>query len=169
MLKCDILPLAGGDKTLFALSRRINKTPTFEIDSPKILITLDASGIETLLKNSGADYTVITKGYITFRGYVFNSDFPLMIGIHFNDLQVKFIEIFRPDEYYQSEKFNISASFNELSALLKKKYGNPRVTTSKSINDYPCEQWMTSDYFINHNIADHFGPAEYLHINFYKN
>lgn len=154
---------------MFPLFRKKNNVPTFEIDSPKISITPDISKIEALLKSTGAEYTVITKGYITFRGYVFNSDFPLMIGIHLNDLQVKFIEIFRPLEYYQSEKFNISDSFDEFSSLLKKKYGDPRVTTSKSTNDYPCEQWITADYIINHYIVDRFGPEEHLHINFYKN
>lgn len=91
-----------------------------------------------------------------------------MIGIHFNLFKIEYIEIFRTEKDYQSEKYDINTSFAELSDLLKKKYGKPVVTTSASINSYPCEQWITSDYIVNHFIMDRFGAEEHLHISFHK-
>ncbi len=153
---------------MFSFFKKKNMVPKFEIDRPKLSITPNTSKLMTLLKNAGVAYTVVTNGYITFEGHVFNCDCPLMIGIHFNAIKIEFIEIFRPREYYQSEHFDINVSFSELSAVLKKRYGNPLVTTSASINGYPCEQWTTTDYIVNHYIMDRFGPEEHLHINFYK-
>lgn len=123
--------------------------------------------METSLKQAGIDYTIVTNGYIVFEGNVFGSDIPLMIGIHFNSGKVKYIEIFRPREYY-NEKYDINASFAELSKILKNKYGKPLITTSASINGYPCEQWLTTNYIVNHYIMDRFGPEEHLHINLHK-
>ncbi|MBQ9993796.1 MAG: hypothetical protein IJP17_03715 [Clostridia bacterium] len=120
------------------------------------------------MKNAGVDYKVVTNGYITFSGQVFDSTVSLMIGIHFSLSEVKYIEIFRPSEYYQSEDYDIDASFSELSQILQNKYGKPLITTAASISNSPCEQWITPDYVVNHYILDRFGPEEHLHINFYQ-
>lgn len=140
----------------------------FEINSPKLSITPNTYNLKSSLKNAGIDYKVVTDGYITFAGCVFDSDIPLMIGIHFNLSKIEYIEIFRTPEYYQSQKYDVNTSFTELSDILKKKYGNPIVTTSASIKGYPCEQWILPSYVVNHYITDRFGPEEHLHINFYK-
>ncbi len=153
---------------MFSFFKKKKVAPTFEIDSPKISLTPNTADFKALLKNSEIQYTLVTNGYITFSAYVFDYACPLMIGVHFNTLKIEFIEIFRPLEYYQSEKYDINISFSELSAILNKKYGKPLVTTSASINGYPCEQWITAGYIVNHYIMDRFGPEEHLHINFYK-
>lgn len=140
----------------------------FDVDSPKISIHANAHNIEHLLKRAGIAYTLITRGYLIFSGYVFGSDIPLMIGIHFTLTRVTYIEIFRPHEYFQSEHRTIEDSFAELSQILRRKYGAPLITTSASIHNHPCEQWMTPNYMVNHFIMDRFGPEEHLHINFYK-
>ena len=140
----------------------------FEIDSPKFSITPNSFDLESSLKKAGIDYCVVAQGYIVFEGYVFDSDIPLMIGIHFNFLKIEYIEIFRTLEYYQSEKYDVNASFAELSGILKKKYGSPYILTSASTGGRPSEQWMTSNYIVNHYIIERFGPEEHVHINFYK-
>lgn len=148
--------------------KKQQKAPAFEIDSPKFSITPNSHNLEASLKNAGIDYTLVAKGYIVFAGSILDSDIPLMIGIHFNSRKVEFIEIFRPLTYYQSETYDIHVSFAELSDLLRNRYGQPLLVTSKSINGNPCEQWITPDYIINHYIMDRFGSEEHLHINFYK-
>ena len=153
---------------MFSFFKKKKKAPTFEIDSPKISLTPNAVDFIPLLKKSDIDYTLVTNGYVTFSAYVFAYAYPLMLGIHYNPLKIEFIEIFRPMEYYQQDAYDINVSFSELSAILRKKYGKPFITTSASINGYPCEQWTTADYIVNHYIMDRFGPEEHLHINFYK-
>ncbi len=142
--------------------------PKFEVNSPKFTITPDARKLEASLKAAGIDYRLVTKGYIVFRGNVFESDIPMMIGIHHNGFKVVFIELFRPDEYYCSGRYDINTSFNELSEVLRNEYGEPLIVTSKSIDNNPCEQWNTSDFIVNHYIMDRFGPEEHLHVNFYN-
>lgn len=154
---------------MFSLFRKKKARPVFQINSPKLSITPDAHNLEAALKNSGVEYKIVANGYIIFTGCVFDSDIPLMIGIHFNSNKVEFIEIFRTLEYFQAKEYDINASFSEISGILNKKYGTPLTTTSASINGYPCEQWTTPDYVVNHYIMDRFGPEEHLHINFYKN
>ena len=153
---------------MFSFFHKKQAAASFEIDHPKFSITPNSQNIESLLKDAGIEHTVVTDGYITFRGYVFDCDVPLMIGIHFNAHKIEFIEIFRTLEYYQSEQYDIHVSFAELSNMLKKKYGKPLVTASASISGYPCEQWTTPNFTVNHYIMDRFGPEEHLHINFYK-
>ena len=153
---------------MFSLFEKKKKVPMFEIDSPKISLTPNTFDFLALLKKSEIDYTLITDGYITFSAYVFDYAYPLMIGVHYNPLKIEYIEIFRPLEYYQSDMYDINISFSELSAILNKKYGKPLITTSASINGYPCEQWVTDDYIVNHYIVDRFGSEEHLNINFYK-
>ena len=153
---------------MFSVFKKKTQIPKFEVDSPRLSITSSFQNPKALLENAGVKYKVVNNGYIVFEGFVFNCDIPLMIGIHFNAVKIEFIEIFRPLEYYNSENFDINVSFAELSKVLHKRYGNPIVTTSASINGYPCEQWLTSDYIVNHYIMDRFGPEEHLHINFFK-
>lgn len=153
---------------MFSFFKKKQAAAVFEVDSPKLSITPNPHNLKSSLKNAEIDYKVVTDGFITFAGCVFDSDIPLMIGIHFNLSKIEYIEIFRTPKYYQSEKYDINTSFAELADILKKKYGNPIVTTSASINGYPCEQWITPGYIINHYIMNRFGPAEHLHINFYK-
>ena len=116
-----------------------NKTDAFEIDSPKLSISPSTTNVEAMLKDAGSDYKVITESYIVFPGCVFGSKIPLMIGIHFTPLKTKFIEVFRPSEYYQSENYDIHASFSELSQILQDKFGEPLMTTAASISGLPCE------------------------------
>ena len=142
--------------------------PNFVIDSPQILITPDTRTLIESLKASNIEYTSVTNGYITFAGNAFGCDIPLMFGVHFNTLNVEFIEVFRPLEYYQSDRYDINESFSQFSDVLRKQYGKPLVTTAASIGGQPCEQWYTSNYIVNHYIMDRFGLEEHLHINFYK-
>ena len=153
---------------MFCFLKKKNTKPAFEVNSPKISITPDIRALIESLKASDIEYTPVTDGYITFAGQAFASDIPLMFGVHFNKLKVKFIEVFRPLEYYQSDCYDINESFEQLSKTLRKQYGKPLVTTSASIGGYPCEQWLTQDFIVNHYIIDRFGPEEHLHINFYK-
>ena len=153
---------------MFSFNDKKKELALFEIDRPRVSIAANSHNIESLLKDAGVEYSVVTDGYIVFRGCVFDSDIPLMIGIHFNSDKVRCIEIFRPNEYYQSGEYDINVSFDEFSNILKKKYGKPLVTTSSSTDGYPCEQWVTPSFVVNHYIADHFGPAEHLHIKFHK-
>ncbi|MBE6943379.1 MAG: hypothetical protein E7453_03860 [Ruminococcaceae bacterium] len=142
--------------------------PAFVIDFPQISITPDTQTFIASLKASDIEYTLVTNGYITFAGKAFACDIPLMFGVHFNKLRIEFIEVFRPLEYYQSDTYDISESFSQLSDVLRKQYGKPLVTTAASIGGHPCEQWHTSNYIVNHYIMDRFGIEEHLHINFYK-
>lgn len=151
---------------MFSFLKR--KKPAFVIDSPKISITPDIQTFIASLKASDIEYKLVTNGYITFAGKAFACDIPLMFGVHFNKLRIEFIEVFRPLEYYQSDTYDISESFSQLSDALKKQYGKPLVNTAVSIKWQPCEQWCTQDYVVNHYIMDRFGLEEHLHINFYK-
>ena len=153
---------------MFTFLKKKKKTPIFEIDSPKISLTPNTVDFISILEEFEINYTCVTNGYITFSAHVFDYAHPLMLGIHYNPLKIEFIEIFRPMEYYQQDAYDINVSFSELSEILIKKYGKPLITTSASINGYPCEQWRTADYIVNHYIMDRFGPEEHLHINFYK-
>ena len=153
---------------MFSFLKNKKKTPIFEIDSPKISLTPNTVDFISILEKFEINYTCVTNGYITFSAHVFDYAYPLMLGIHYNPLKIEFIEIFRPMEYYQQDTYDINVSFSELSAILRKKYGKPIITTSASINGYPCEQWITADYIVNHYIMDRFGTEEHLHINFYK-
>ena len=153
---------------MFSFLKKKKKTPIFEIDSPKISLTPNTVDFISILEKFEINYTCVTNGYITFSAHVFDYAYPLMLGIHYNPLKIEFIEIFRPMEYYQQDAYDINVSFSELSAILRKKYGKPFITTSASINGYPCEKWRTADYVVNHYIMDRFGLEEHLHINFYK-
>ena len=99
---------------MFSFFYKKQAVASFEIDHPKFSITPNSQNIESLLKSAGIEYTTVTDGYITFCGKAFDSDIPLMIGIHFNPHKVEFIEIFRTLEYYQSEQYDIYVSFAEL-------------------------------------------------------
>ena len=153
---------------MFSFFKKKKNAPIFEIDSPKISLTSNTVDFLSSLKKEEIDYTLVTDGYITFSAYVFDYAHPLMLGIHYNPLKIEFIEIFRPTEYYQHDTYDINVSFSELSEILIQKFGKPLITTSASINGYPCEQWSTDSYIVNHYIMDRFGPEEHLHINFYK-
>lgn len=139
----------------------------FEIDDPQLSITPNFHDLEAQLKEMKVDYTVVTEGYITFAGRVFKSDVPLMIGIHFHLSQIEHIEIFRIWNYYRSEEYNISASFTELSGILKRQYGEPaRIAAAPNHGLY--ERWTMPErgYRIEHYLMDRFGPEEHLHIHF---
>ena len=153
---------------MFSFFKKKNTQPQFDINTPKLSITPYTVNIEAALKNAGVEYETVTSGYIVFKGFVFESEIQLMIGIHFNALKIEYIEIFRTLEYYQSEAYDVNVSFSELSQMLQNKYGKPLITTAASISGYPCEQWRTPDYIVNHYIMDRFGPEEHLHINFYE-
>ena len=153
---------------LFSLLKKKKTEPVFVIDFPQFAISPDTHTFINSLKASTIEYTLVTKGYITFAGKAFSCDIPLIFGIHFNALKIEFIEIFRPNEYYHSDIYDIYKSFSQLSEILRKQYGKPSMTTSASIEGQPCEQWHTSNYIVNHYIMDRFGLEEHLQINFYK-
>lgn len=153
---------------MFSFMRRKQKTSAFMIDFPQIAVSPDMRAFLDALKASAVPYTLVTDGYITFEGSAFGCDVPLMFGIHFNARTIRFIEVFRPRAYYLSESYDINESFAQLSGILRNHYGKPIITTAASIGGYPCEQWVTPDYIVNHYIMDRFGPEEHLHINFYK-
>lgn len=150
------------------LFKKKNKKTEFKIDYPKLSIVPHTSSVIASLKSSNTEYHLVANGYIVFEGKAFNSDLPLMFGIHYNSLRVEFIEIFRPREYYETDYYDINESFNELSGILRRQYGRPTVTTAAFIGNYPCEQWITPNYIVNHYIFNRFGPEEHLHINFFK-
>ena len=153
---------------MFSFLKKNNTNPTFVIDFPQIAISPDTHSFIDLLKASTVEYTLVTDGYITFEGRAFGCNVPLMFEIHFNALKIEFIEIFRPQEYYLSDSYDINESFAQLSGILRKQYGKPLITTSASIGGNPCERWHTSNYIVNHYIMERFGLEEHLHINFYK-
>ena len=153
---------------MFSFLKKNNANPTFVIDFPQIAISPDTHTFIDSLKASTIEYTLVTDGYITFEGRAFGCNIPLIFGIHFNTLRIEFIEIFRPQEYYLSDSYDINESFAQLSGILRKQYGKPLITTSASIGGQPCEQWHTSNYIVNHYIMERFGLEEHLHINFYK-
>lgn len=137
----------------------------FEIDNPKLSITPNFYDLEAQLNEAEVDYKVVAEGYITFAGRVFKSDIPLMIGIHSRSAQIEYIEIFRMRSYYLSKDYNISASFAELSGILKKQYGEPTMTSASSDDDR-IEQWIMPErgYRIDHYLFDRFELEEHLHI-----
>ena len=90
--------------------KKNNTNPTFVIDFPQIAISPDTHSFIDLLKASTIEYTLVTDGYITFEGRAFGCNIPLMFGIHFNALKIEFIEIFRPQEYYLSDSYDINES-----------------------------------------------------------
>ena len=153
---------------MLSFFRKRKATDAFEIDTPRLTIASNMHDPETILMEAKVEYRTVTKGYIVFEGYVFGSDFPLMIGIHFNAFKVEYIEIFRPMEYYRSGEYDIQVSFAELSDLLKKQYGNPLITKPTVLFGYPHERWRTPNYLIDHYIMDRFGPEEHLHICFHR-
>ena len=153
---------------MFCFFKKKKIAPTFEIDSPKISLTPNTVDFISILEKFEINYTCVTNGYITFSAHVFDYAYPLMLGIHYNPLKIEFIEIFRPLEYYQCDTYDINISFAELSAILSKKYGKPLITRAASINEYPFEQWRTSDYIVCHYIMDRFGLEENLHVIFSK-
>lgn len=153
---------------MFYFLRKKNTKPSFEINNPKLSITPGTRNFMELLKNTGVEYKAVTNGYIVFKGCVFDSEMPLMIGVHFNKIKIKFIEIYRTREYYESENYDVDVSFAELSYVLKKKYGRPTITLPASLYGYPHEKWYTRSFTINHYIMDRFGPEEHLEIKFCK-
>lgn len=153
---------------MLSFTKKKKEKPAFVVDSPQFCITPDAQAFIASLKTSSIAHKVVAAGYITFAGKAFDSDVPLMFGVHFNALRVVYIEVFRPSAYFQSDCYDISESFTQLSGILRKQYGEPLITTAASIGGHPCEQWHTPDYMVNHYIMDRFGPEEHLHINFYK-
>ena len=93
---------------MFSFFKKKQAAAVFEVDSPKLSITPNPHNLKSSLKNAEIDYKVVTDGFITFAGCVFDSDIPLMIGIHFNLSKIEYIEIFRTPKYYQSEKYDIN-------------------------------------------------------------
>ena len=153
---------------MFSFMRRKQKTPAFMLDFPQIAVSPDTRAFLDALKATALPYKLVTDGYITFEGRAFGCDVPLMFGIHFDAQKISFIEVFRPRAYYLSESYDINESFTQLSGILRNRYGKPVATIAASIDGYPCDQWVTPDYIVNHYIMDRFGPEEHLHINFYK-
>lgn len=54
-------------------------------------------------------------------------------------------------------------AFAELSALLRRRFGNPSIVTSASVQMQPCEQWLLENGILNHFCTD----REHLHLSFY--
>ena len=132
----------------------------FEIDDPKFLITPDAGDVEKRLQKSLIDYKKVTDGYITFEGYVLGSNYPLMIGLHFLNDRMDFIEIFRQREYYQSESYNVDDSFEENSNLIRRRFGAPAKESSLDRFLTRSEEWELPNFSIYHSIYERFGRAE---------
>ena len=153
---------------MFSFLKKKKVPPSFSIDFPQITLSPDTDTLIASLKSSAIEYTLVTDGYIIFAGRTFGCDIPLMFGIHFNVQNIEFIEIFRPQEYYQSASYDIYQSFAQLSGILRMRYGKPLVTTAASMGGPPGERWYTSDYIVTHDIIDRFGPEEHLQIHFYK-
>lgn len=139
----------------------------FELDAPKLSVTPNFPDLEAQLKAAKVDYKVVAEGYIVFAGRAFQSDLPLMIGIHFHSAQIERVELFRPREYYRSGDHSADASFAELSEVLKKRYGEP--TAAAAEPGYGRrEEWTMPErgYRIDHSLFDRFGPEEHLNIYF---
>lgn len=144
---------------------------TFSVDEPHIVLTTDFEGCKQSLEALGVKYRQVTKEYFIFPARLFGSDLDLMVGVHGNSgvpRRVVFLEVFRPEEYYKSPEYDLDQSFRELSGVLRRRYGAPRIVTSASINGQPCEQWLTQDYIVNHCLMERLAVYESLHINFYQ-
>lgn len=153
---------------MFWFNKKKSSELGFMLDYPQISIVPQMPSVIASLKSSNTPYKVVADGYITFSGKAFDSDISLVFGVHFASSIVDFIEIFRPIEYLQADNYDIYNSFSELSEILKNKYGQPKITTSLSINGRMCEQWVKQNYIVNHYIFERFSLEEHLHINFYK-
>ncbi|MCR5528242.1 MAG: hypothetical protein K6F49_03390 [Saccharofermentans sp.] len=146
-----------------------NKTtdkPTFYIDSPELAVTPDAHDIEERLQEAGIAYRVINPGYIVFSGHILQSDIPLMIGLHYRDDLIDFIEIFRPAECYQAEDFDVDRSFEELSDMVEKRFGPPTRKSGPDKHQNRSELWKLNDYTISHSVYERFVRQESLSIRF---
>ena len=104
-------------------------------------------------------------GYLTFLGHPFGSDIPLLIAVYRFWFIVPGIEIFRPPEYGKGIGDPVGASFTELSAILRKKYGEPTLQNTTGPDD--CrEEWQLPGLTVEHYRMDRFGPEEHLKITF---
>ena len=59
---------------MFSFFKKKQAAAVFEIDSPKLSITPNPHNLKSSLKNAEIDYKVVTDGFITFAGCVFDSD-----------------------------------------------------------------------------------------------
>lgn len=149
------------------LSRFFRKHPaSFEISSPKIVITKSMTENFKQLKEHNIPYEKVTTGYICFNGKVFDDKLDMVIGLHYKLNLLEHIELFRPKEYY-NENYDIDASFLEIHECMKEIYGKPTFQHIKKTDKYgngSSAYWNFNNLKIKHSIWEHFGPTESLTI-----
>lgn len=149
---------------------------TFSVDAPHIVVTKDFEQCRKSLEALGVQYKQVTSDYFVFPAKLFGSGIDFMVGIHGSSgvpQLVLFIEIFRPEEYYRAPGYNIEKSFDEVSEILRKRYGLPDKKGRSGVSVFadetlPYEKWLAEEYMVEHCMMDRFGLYESLHINFYQ-
>lgn len=145
---------------------------TFLIDEPRVVLIDNFKQCRERLEASGVTYKQVTEKYITFSAKLFGSDIDLMVGLHGGSSKwLELIEIFRPEEYYRVPGNDVWKSFDELSGILRKRYGPPASSGTSELSHYdeeqwPFEKWLTEEYSISHYLMERFNVGEYLRIEF---
>lgn len=141
----------------------------FRIIEPDIKIFPNINKTVKLLRKSGVKYKMVCDGYIIFPAKVFKTDLYLMVGLRYKKDSIERIEIFRPNEYYIDNGYDVEKSYQEISLILKELYGYPSTASNfDSSYDGRIEQWNLKYYIISHTLFDRFGLEERLSIE-YKN
>ncbi|MDE5983871.1 MAG: hypothetical protein K2H13_01275, partial [Eubacterium sp.] len=111
-------------------------------------------------------YETVCDGYIVFPANVFKSDLDLMVGLHYKNDKLEFIEIFRTKEYYYDADYNVEKSYQEISEILNALYRNAAITDCPENEIEKFEQWNLKYYGIRHYILNRFDLEEHLVIVF---
>ena len=150
----------------YIFKRLLNKnTAVFPVLEPKIELTVSVSQCIKELNTADVKYNQVCKGYIVFPAKLFNG-LVMMVGLHYKGSVIEYIEVFRPQEYYDSPDFDIKKSFDEIHNSVMTCYGKPKVTNPPHLTGFPYERWTGKNFSLEHYIIDRFGPEEHLHFKF---
>lgn len=138
----------------------------FHIINPDIYITPKINKCIKQLKKTGIKYETVCDGYIVFPANVFKPYLDLMVGLHYKNDKLEFIEIFRTKEYYCDADYNVEKSYQEISETLNALYGKAAITGCPENTIEKFEQWNLKYYGIRHYILNRFDYEEHLVIAF---
>lgn len=130
------------------------------LDEPAITLTKDFELCKQVLQNARVSYEADSDGLITFMGKAFGAAFPLIFKLHEEGNRVKFVEICRP------AAMDARASYEEMSAILKKRFGHTLLSSASVTRQLPSEQWYRKGMTISHFMLERMGPEEFLYILF---
>lgn len=142
------------------------KKKYFHIIQPDIYITPNINNVIKKLNKKSVKYQTVCEGYITFKANVFKAGLDLMVGLHYKNDKLEFIEIFRPQEYYCAIDYDTENSYQEISEILSELYGNAAITDCPENAIKKFEQWNLKYYGIKHYILNRFDLEERLVIVF---